>query len=130
MTVRYRDLAGASYEDVWTINPLLYEGVRQDEADNEKGLEPQRTPARSRWSTCPYSPEGPGLAAFFSSWTRLSRAERPSSLSSSLVLGVSLASSAPPLTLSIIPRPSSRCWLFGTRPSFLLARPSMTLRPV
>ncbi len=34
VTVRYRDLAGASYEDVRTINPLLYEGVRQDEADN------------------------------------------------------------------------------------------------
>ena len=26
MTVRYLDLAGASYEDVWTVNPLLYEG--------------------------------------------------------------------------------------------------------
>jgi hypothetical protein len=26
VTVRYRDLAGASYEDVWTMNPLLYEG--------------------------------------------------------------------------------------------------------
>ena len=26
VTVRYLDLAGASYEDVWAINPLLYEG--------------------------------------------------------------------------------------------------------
>ena len=26
VTVCYLDLAGASYEDVWTINPLLYEG--------------------------------------------------------------------------------------------------------
>ena len=26
VTVRYLDLAGAYYEDVWAINPLLYEG--------------------------------------------------------------------------------------------------------
>ena len=28
VTVKYRDLTGESYETLWTINPLLYEGNR------------------------------------------------------------------------------------------------------